>query len=325
MTDANRPFPTDATLTAIAIGYKNRSHEMIHKQVLPEVPVLSERFSWLSYPIAEAFTVPEMEVGRRGRVNEVEFTAVEHEGKVRDYGLDDVIPITDIDEAARARKEKRASYDPEAAAVEGLTNLVELGREIRAARLVQDADNYDAGRRLVIATATDKFSDFANSDPFEVLNAGIRKPLVHRANTVSMGEEVWETLKRHPKLIKAVKGGQTEDGAISRAQFAELMEIDPERLLIGVSMVNTAPKGKPVSLTKVWGNSIQMHYVDEVKRSPEDNVLTWGFTAKLGQRLAGKIDAPEVGLKGGRRVRVGESVTEVVCASSLGYIIENPI
>lgn len=320
----NRPFPTSSTLTAIAIGYQNKAAEMLHQRVLPAVPVNSERFSWLSFPIEQAFTVPELRVGRKSSPAQVEFNAVENEGTVKHYGLDDVIPITDIDEARTARLHKRSSYDPEGAAVEGLTRLVLLGREIRAAEVVQDPENYDAARRLALA-GTDKFSDFANSDPFGVLNAGMTKPLVYRANTVAMGQEVWETIKRHPKLIKAAKGGLAEDGAITRAQFADLMEIEHNRLLVGVSMVNAANKGQPVNLVKVWGNSIQMLYIDEAKSSPEDNNLTWGFTAEYETRIAGSIPAPNVGIKGGMRVRVGEMVDEVVCAKSLGYIIQNVI
>lgn len=320
----NRPFPTSATLTAIAVGYRNKAAEMLHTKVLPSVPVMSERFSWLSFPIAEAFTVPEMQVGRKSQPGQVEFSSEEHEGSVKHYGLDDLIPITDIDEARKAREAGRSRYNPEGAAVEGLTNLVLLGREIRAAGVVQSPNNYDADRRLALAGG-DKFSDFANSDPFEVLNAGMTKPLVYRANTVAMGQEVWEVIKRHPKLLKAAKGGLAEEGAISRAQLAELLEIEPQNLLIGTSMVNLARKGQSVNLAKVWGNSIQMLYIDTAKGSAMDNVLTWGFTAEHETRIAGSIPAPNVGLKGGMQLRVGEMVEEVVCAKSLGYLIQDVI
>lgn len=320
----NRPFPTDPVLTAIAIGYRNDPSEMIHTKVLPGVPVTSRRFSWLTFPIEEAFTVPELAVGRLGQPGQVSFTAKEEEGSTSDYGLDDVIPITDIDEAAAARRANTSTYDPENAAVEGITRLVLLGREVRASKIVQNPDNYDAARRLALA-GTDKLSDFANSDPYGVLNAAMTKPLVYRANTVSMGMEVWEVIKRHPKLIKAVKGGLAEDGAISRAQLAELLEIRPEDLLIGAAMVNIAAKGQAVNLARVWGKSIQCHYVDPRKKSAMDNILTWGFTAEQETRIAGSIPAPNVGIKGGKQVRVGEMVKEVVCAKSLGYIIQNAI
>lgn len=319
-----RPFPVDASMTAIAIAYRNRAQDMIHSKVLPTVRVLSEEFRWLDFSVEQYFTQRDLEVGRKGRVNEVEFHAEEKRGYVRDFGLDDVVPITDIDEAGRARTEKRGTYDPQAAAVEGLTALVDLGGEVRAASVVQDVNNYDAERRLVLADEEDQFSDYVNSDPYALLSEGMTKPLVYRANTIAMGQPVWDVLKMHPKLIKAAKGNVNADGAVSRAQFAELMEIELDRLLIGASMVNAARPGQPVNLTKVWGNSIEFLYIDQ-KSSPTDAILTWGFTADLEGRIAGAIHDPNVGLKGGMRVRVGERVNEIVCAKSLGYIIKNAI
>ena len=126
-------------------------------------------------------------------------------------------------------------------------------------------------------------------------------------------------------MIKAVKGGLTEDGAINKQQFADLFELDVNNVLIGISMVNTAKKGRPVTLEKVWGNSLQFQFIDTSKQTATDNILTWGFTAELESRVAGTHEDPNIGLMGGRMIRVGERVNEVVCAKSLGYIVENVI
>ncbi len=64
----------------------------------------------------------------------------------KDYGYDTPIPQSDIDEAARQRQMKRSRYDPRAAAVEGITDQLDNDREVRAASIVQDPNNYDAGR-----------------------------------------------------------------------------------------------------------------------------------------------------------------------------------
>lgn len=320
-----RPFPVSPTLSAIAIAYKNPSLNLIYDKVLPKVAVPSEKFAWMEYPIEETMSLyQDAEVGRLGRVHQVTFSGNEQEDRVRDFGLEEPIPISDIDEARVQREKGILKFDPEAHGVESLTNLIQLGREVRAAAVVQDPSNYDVARRLALAGA-DKFSDFDNSDPFNVLNTAMTSPLVYRANTISMGQAVWEVLKRHPKMIKAVKGGLSEDGAINRQQLADLLELDVANVLIGVSMVNTAKKGQPVTLNRVWGNSIQFNYIDPNKLTSTDNVLTWGFTAELGGRISGSHDDPNIGLQGGRVIRVGERVKEVVCAKSLGYIVTNVI
>lgn len=321
---AKRPFPVDATLTAVAIGYRNPAHTLIGGRALPALKVLSEKFKWNLFPIAEGFTLPDTEVSRKGQVNQVEFSASEQDSSVRDYGLDDPLPQSDLDEAARARAERRSHYDPESAAVEGLTNLIALNREVRAAAVVQDANNYSTGRKIAL-TGTDRFSDFDNSDPYAVIDEGFDKTLVFRPNTIIMGQPVWSKLKRHPKIIKAVKGGMTEDGAVSRIQFAELFEIKPENLLIGEALLNTAKKGQTVALDRVWGKSISLLYLDQAKQTSDDSTITWGFTAELGDKVAGSIEDPDIGLQGGKRVRVGERVREVVCAKDVGYLIQDAV
>lgn len=324
MTTVNRPFPIDPTLTAIAIGYRNPAATLLYSRVLPTVEVMSEQFKWTEFPLAEGFTVPELEVGRKGRVNQVEFTATEKDSSTKDYGLDDAIPYSDIQAAARARAEKRSNIDPRNMAVEGLTNLIELGREVRAAQIVQDANNYDADKKIALV-GTDKFSDYDNSDPYGVIDEGMDKTLVYRPNHIVMGQPVWSKIKRHPKLIKAVKGGLTEDGAITKAQFADLFELPPENVLIGMAQVNLSRKGQNVSLSRVWGKSIQLLYLDPSKRQADGSVITWGFTAELGGRISGSIEDKDIGLEGGERIRVGERVRELVAAKSVGYQIQGAV
>lgn len=254
-----RPFPVDPTLTAIAIAFRNPAASLIYNRVLPPVPVLQEVFKYSEYPLEENFTVPELEVGRKSRPAIVEFSAIEKEAGVKDYGLDDVIPNSDIETAARARAEKRSKINPEQMATEGLANLLELGREVRTAKVVQDTANYTPDR-IITLTGGDKFSDYKNSDPFGVLDDAMDKTLVYRPNMIVMGKPVWAKIKRHPRLIKAIKGGLTEDGAISKPQFADLMEISPENLLIGESQVNMSRKGQNPKLSRVWGDTISLLY-----------------------------------------------------------------
>ncbi len=324
MSTVNRPFPIDPTLTAISIGYRNPAGTLLYSRVLPTVPVLSEQFKWTEYPLAQGFTATGIEVGRKGRPAQVEFTAEERDSSVKDYGIDDAIPFSDINAAARARAERRSNFDPRNQAVEGLTNRVELERELRAAAVVQDASNYDASRKIVLA-GTDRFSDFTNSDPYAVIDEGMDKTLVYRPNHIVMGQPVWSKVKRHPKLIKAVKGGLTEDGAITKAQFADLFEIPVENFLVGMAQVNLARKGQSVNLSRVWGNSISLLYLDPSKQQADGSVITWGFTAELGGRISGSIPDPDIGLQGGERVRVGERVRELVAAKSVGYLIQNAV
>lgn len=314
----NRPFPIDATLTAIAIGYRNPAHTLIGTRVLPSLQVLSEQFKWQEYPLTEGFELVDTRVGRKSRPNQVEFTVTERDGSVEDHGLDDPIPYSDINAAARARAENRSTFDPRSTAVEGITNYLSLAREVRVANLVQDANSYPAAQRLTLVGG-DKFSDFESSDPFDVIDGAMDSTLVYRPNTHVMGHSVWSKLKKHPRLIKAVKGGLTEDGAITRQQYCDLFEIPLASLLIGEARLNTARKGQNPSLSRVWGNHIELLYLDTSKSTTKDGKISFGFTAELGTKVSGSIEDNDIGLDGGERVRVGEKVREFICAKDVGF------
>lgn len=318
-----RPFTVDPILTAIAIGFRNPAHALIADRVLPRVDVFQEEFKWTEYPVAESFSVPDTEVGRRGQPPVLEFTGTERSAATTDQGLDADIPYTDIDAAAKARAAGLSTFDPEKRTAAELANLINLRREVRAAAVVQDAGNYSAGRKITLAGG-DQLSAFGTSDPYAVIDAAMNGPLIYRANTQAMGKVVWNTIKRHPKLLNAVKGDIVE-GAITRQQYADLFEIDVANLLIGEGYANTAKKGQPLALTQIWGKSIQCLYIDPMKSSTTDNTLTWGMTAQLGGKISGSWDDPKIGLKGGKWVRTGEQVKELVVAKDLGYRIGDVI
>lgn len=317
---ARRPFVVDPVLTAIAIGYTNPAQTLIADQALPRTPVMQEEFKWTEYPLEEGFTVPDTEVGRKGRVSQVEFTGTEKTASTTDYGLEAPVPNSDIRVAAAARAQGRSIYDPEARAAEGVTNLLTLAREVRVAGVVQDPNNYAASRRIVLA-GTSQFSDYANSSPIAVLKDAIEGTLIYRANTLTMGRAVWSKLSSHPEIVNAIRGNLTNKGIVTREELANLLEI--KRILVGDPYVNLAKKGQAASLARVWGKHIAAHYIDPTANT--DNGVTWGFTAQFGGKISGRIEDPDIGLEGGNQIRVGEKVKELVVAKDVGYLIQNAV
>ena len=319
-----RPFPINPVLTAIAIGYRNDAQALIADAVLPRIPVMAEQYKWTEYPIDEAFSYPDTLVGRRGRVARVEFSGVERTGSTNDYGLEDGIPNSDINAAAAMRAAGLGLFDPENRAAEGLTDLILLDREVRVASVVQNPNNYAPSRRLVLS-AGDQFSDYTNSKPIDVLKAAFAATLIYRPNTMVMGRDLWTVLSSHPHLVNAVRGNLTSRGIITLAEFVNLFSGEGlKRVLIGESFVNTARKGQATALNRVWGKSIELLYIDPNVR-PEQGGVTWGFTAQYGTRFSGSWEDKNVGLEGGKVVRVGEKVNEQVVAKDVGFIIQNAV
>ncbi|MCC3246145.1 major capsid protein [Methylocystis sp. WRRC1] len=315
-----RPFVVNPVLTGYAIGYSNPDLTLIADQVLPRVPVAGESFKWLEYPLAEGFSLPDTKVGRKGRVPLVEFSAIEQNGAVDSYGLGDVILNSDIKAAEAQRRAGISSYDPRAHAVNWLTNLLMLDREVRVAAMMQNTANY-APARITALTGTARFEDYANSDPIGVINAALDSTLIYRPNTVTMGFAVWQKLRSHPKLVKAIANSYSGEGMITRKQFADFFEI--KNLFVGEGWVNTARKGQAASLQRVWGKHISLTYIDRAARP--DGGVTWGLSPQFGERIAGSVMDSDVGLEGGEEIRVGEKITELVMAKDAGALITNAV
>lgn len=318
----NRPFVINPVLTGIAISYSNPDIALIADQAMPRVEVGGETFKWTEYPLAEGFTVPDTKVGRKGKVGEVEFSGEERDGSVETYGLQDPIPQSDIDAARAQREQKLSTYDPEARATQMLTKLVELDREIRVAAKVQSAASYDAGNIIALANAADRF-DVDTGDPEAKIDQALNGVMVFRPNTCTMSESVWQKLRKQPKLVQAIKGTTQGAGKITREDFTKYFEL--KSLLIGAGWVNTARKGQPANMQRVWGKHISFSYLDSSIQRVDEGAVTWGFSPQFGGRLAFTMFDSDIGLKGGNVVRVGETINELVVCKAAGALIQNAI
>lgn len=319
MANMNFPFPIQSELTAISLAYSNRS--LIADLVLPRTPVPSREFKWLQMGRDQMFTVPETTVGRKGQPNEVEFGGTEVAGFVKDYGLDDVVPNEDLQSAP-------AGYDPLGTAVTGITELVALDREKRVADLVFGLNTYPAANRTTLS-GTSQWSDYTNSDPYTAIMTALDGMLM-RPNIAVIGRLAFSRLRVHPKITAALAPSATGNtltvngqGAPATAQaIADLLELD--QIIIGEAFINTAKPGQTASLSRCWGKHMAFLHQNPIA-TIRGNAITFGFTAEWGNRVAGSMPEPKVGLRGAQRVRVGESVNELIVASDVGYFFQNVV
>lgn len=303
------PFPIDKRLTGIAIAYTNRA--LIADAVLPRVGVGQIEFKWQKFPFAERVTIPETLVGRKSMPNEVEFTATEESSYTLDYGLDDVIPNVDIDNAPEG-------YDPLGHATEMLADLIALDRERRVASTVFTAATYPTGNKATLS-GTSQFTD-QSGNPVSLILDALSTPLM-RPNTLVLNEAGFNALRTHPKVVSAILGNAGTSGIVTREQIANLFEV--QNVLVGQSFVNSAKPGQNATLSRVWGKHMAMLHLNPLANNRRG--VTFGYTAQYGSRVAGRMDEPKVGLRGGQRVRVGESVREIVAAADAAYFLENVI
>jgi hypothetical protein len=103
--------------------------------------------------------------------------------------------------------------------------------------------------------------------------------------------------------------------------LTSILELD--QIVVGEAWVNTAKKGQTGTFSRLWGSHASLLYVNPI--SANTRSMTFGVTAQWGDRIAGTHEDPNLGLKGGIRVRVGEEVKELVLANDLGYLFQNAV
>lgn len=312
------PFVIVPELTAIAVAY--RQANFIADEVLPRVPVNTKDFKYQKYALGDAFTVPETAVGRKGTPNQVEFGSTEVTDSVVDQALDAPVPNDDIEQWEKAQANKMAgAANPLYRATTGVQQLVQTRREKRAADLVFNAASYGANNKRALS-GTDQWSDFVNSKPQDDI-ANALDGMVMRPNIAVFGRAVWSILSRHPKLCAAVFKNGSNAGLINRQQFAELFELD--QIYVGDAWFNTAKKGQPATVTRLWGKKAALLHRN--MQADTDFGITFGMTAQFGGRVAGTIEDSDIGMRGGKRVRSGESLKELITADDLGFLFDTAI
>jgi hypothetical protein len=316
------PFVIQPMLTAITLAYRNQ--RLIADIVLPRIPVASPAFKWSQFTKEDAFTVPDTKIGPKSDTNEIDWTATETASATQDYGLEDSIPYFDILASQAAQLTQGVTpIDPLARSTELLSDLVALDRENRVAGLVFALGTYPAANRSTLS-GTSQWSDRANSDPVNAILAAM-DGLIVRPNKLVLGRTTWTQLRQHPKVIAAVfplGGNAAPGGTASQQAVGDLFELE---LTVGEGFINTAKKGQTGVFSRLWGKHAALLYQDPRVTGPTGG-LTFGYTAQWGQRIAGTIENdPDVGLRGGTRVRVGEAVKEIISASDVGFFFQNAV
>jgi hypothetical protein len=306
------PFPIDPVLTGIIISYRNAS--LIADQVMPRLtPNLPRKeFKWWKFDFGQFITVGDTKVGRKSAPNTVEFQAEEVDASTADYALDDVIPLDDINNAP-------ANYDPRSFSAQKLIDLVELDREVRVANMAFNAANYAATNKETLA-GTDQWSH-ADSKPIRQITEAADSMII-RPNNLALGRVEWTALRTNPSVLSALTPSGASEGLANKRAVADLLELDD--IIVGEGWINSAKKGQNVTRTRCWSDKALLFHKAPLASSI-DATPTFAWTAQHGERVAGSMDEPKLGMRGSVRVRSGESVKEVMSAPELGYLFSDVV
>lgn len=317
---ATKPFVIVPALTAIAVAYLQAN--LIADKLFPRVPVDTESFRYMKYAAGDAFKAPDTRVGRKSAPNQLDWGGTELTATTNDEGLDSPVPNIDLlawERARAAGQHLTGQVDPLANATEMVTATVQNRREVRCATLATTLANYATGNRATLAGVT-QWSDYTNSDPLPVIMDALDS-MIMRPNIGWMGRRVSTRLRMHPKVCKAVFGNNTDAGIVPMRALADLLELDD--IYVGDAWIDTAAPGQASVMSRVWGNDAGFMYRN--MRASTKGGITFGMTAQFGDKVAGTIEDPDIGLRGGQRVRSGESVKELITANDLAYLFKNAV
>lgn len=168
----------------------------------------------------------------------------------------------------------------------------------------------------------DKFSDFANSSPEDVIETGrtaVFNAIGRDPNAMYMSRTVFNTLKRHPFFLQMVKGLNI----LSPDALAQLIKdyFQLDFLFVGKSVKVSSAEGQAETKTSVWGDDVVLFYRPTVGSLYEP---AFGYQFVLsGQNVRTDIRRHENDL--GDIVRVMWAYQDKILDTNAGYLIKAAI
>ena len=301
----------DAILTNLSRQYKNE--EMIWDKVMPLLPVGKRSDLYFTYNKADAFTLGDDKIGATGLANEMDWGVQTDNYSVTDHAFGDWLAQAAIDNADNP-------LQPEVDTNNYLNLLLDIAQENRVANAVFNTNIYASSNQTALSGAAQWGG--GSDDPIGNILTAIES-CFQRANTLVLGVSTWTVLRKHPKIIDAVKaipGGVWRGGMIGASELAALFEVD--QVLIGRSRYNTARMGQAPSFSRLWGPHAAALYVEQ---KPGIRSITFGATFCEMQRQTQRDFDPKRGIKGSHYFKVAWNSAEKVIANDCGYLIQNAV
>lgn len=307
---ANQYQGVDQMLTNVAIGYKN--DEYIAEKVFPSFGVKFQSGKHFIYDRG-MFRPTDSKRAQGSNSNEVTMkvtTGLPY--FCEDHALKQFVADEDRDNALTPEA-------PDISATENVREIHMVNREKELSAMLGDSAILTQYTTL---SGTSQFNDFANSNPFDVIETG--KQAVHNAihvnpNTAIISKQVWDKLKNHPEFLERVKYSQK--GVISPDLLASLIEVD--QVLIGGAGYNAADEGQTDSMSYIWGKNMILAYVAP---KVEPKVMTLGMTYTWKQMMVQKLRGTDEEDRKGEYVRVGDHYYDQnLVAADAAYLIKNAV
>lgn len=293
----------NAYLSEVARGYSNNS--FIAESLFPVINSDLEKVDIFEFN-KEAFQVYDTERAIRANSNVISPKGFKkHTTTLTEHDL--AYPI-DYREEEEARKIKLQVH-----ATNVVTQGLLLKLETQCAALAQDPTKYPATNKIALS-GTSQFTH-KDSDPVGVIDDAkdaISRQIGQDPNTLVMGQEVWESLKRNESLKGLIANSTNK--IVTLDLLKEFFEV--ENIVIGKTIYSNAND----QFERVWGNNIILAYVPKLNARTEYDPA---FAYTIRKKDALQIDEYEKEGNKVRYIRATDIYTPFLVGAEAGYLISN--
>ena len=293
----------NAYLSEVARGYSNNS--FIAESLFPVINSDLEKVDIFEFN-KEAFQVYDTERAIRANSNVISPKGFKkHTTTITEHDL--AYPI-DYREEEEARKIKLQVH-----ATNVVTQGLLLKLETQCAALAQDPTKYPATNKIALS-GTSQFTH-KDSDPVGVIDDAkdaISRQIGQDPNTLVMGQEVWESLKRNESLKGLIANSTNK--IVTLDLLKEFFEV--ENIVIGKAIYSNAKD----EFERVWGNNIILAYVPKLNARTEYDPA---FAYTIRKKDALQIDEYEKEGNKVRYIRATDIYTPFLVGAEAGYLISN--
>lgn len=303
----------DQVLSNVSLAYSNDENVLLADTLFPSVPVKQRSGVYYVYDKAKFRVVNDLRSpGQAANVVTYGLSTLSY-GPLLDHMLKQAVEDEVRDQAV-------APLSPDIDATENVTSRIILSKELDAFNKCTSSGNF-SGSNKVTLTSTDRWDDYANSDPIgdvQLAKDTIKAALVGKTpNTMVITYQVFSVLRNHPQILERIKYSQL--GIITVDLLQSVFDI--AKIVVPDVMHNTANETATDVMAYLWGKNVWLFYITP---RPAIRQVSWGYTLQKGDRQTLTWRDPEPD-KFQDWVGVRQYYLQYVMASAAAYWIATPI
>ena len=297
----------DPILTTVAKGYQNG--QMVADALFPVVPVGQRGGKIISFN-RESFRLYATARAPGANTKRVQFGYAGEGYALEQHSLEGLVPFELMQEASAV-----PGIDLGSGAVKSVQDIIALSREVAAANIALNADNYDNNHKVTL-TGGDKWSDYSGtSDPLQDVDDAIeavRASRGMRPNTVNLSPRAFKAARRHPKVLSWFNNTNNRS-VVSREDLAAAFGV--QNVVVGDAVYDNG-----TATVDVWGSDVVVAFT-QLGSLASGGLPSYGYTYRLNGYPLVEVPYQDRGAKSWI-YPVTDELSPVLSSAIAGFLIK---